>query len=249
MKILFYMNCLTHGGAERVISNLANSFSREHQCVMVTSYPVDNEYTLCNGIKRVYLSNNREQFFLIRNIKLINGLRKTIKKEKPNVIVSFMAEPNFRLLLASLFNKRVKKVVSVRNDPAKEYSSLFSRFLAKSLFKTANCIVFQTDDARSFFSSNIAKKSVILPNAVESSFFSKKYTGKRKNIVSVGRLTEQKNFGLLISAFADLSELIDDDLIIYGDGPERQTLERIIIEKKLESRVTLPGVVDRKSVV
>ena len=38
MKIMFYINSIHHGGAERVITNLANEFSKDNEVVLVTSF-------------------------------------------------------------------------------------------------------------------------------------------------------------------------------------------------------------------
>ncbi len=60
-------------------------------------------------------------------------------------------------------------------------------------------------------------------------------------IIAMGRLVENKNFGLLIDAFAASS--IAGKLIIIGDGPLRADLERQIADHGLEDRVILPGFV------
>jgi|AntRauTorckE6833_2_1112554.scaffolds.fasta_scaffold06981_3 glycosyltransferase involved in cell wall biosynthesis len=69
-------------------------------------------------------------------------------------------------------------------------------------------------------------------------------TGYR-NIIGVGRLTDQKNFSLLIDSFADLVKSeINTRLIIFGEGPLRDKLESQIEKLGLRERVTLPGFVD-----
>ena len=46
-KILFHLNCLEHGGAERVVSNLANQFAREgYEVVVATEWQGKEEYQL-----------------------------------------------------------------------------------------------------------------------------------------------------------------------------------------------------------
>lgn len=46
-----------------------------------------------------------------------------------------------------------------------------------------------------------------------------------RRFVAVGRLTRQKNYGLLLRAFARVARA-DDRLVIVGDGPERRRLKR-----------------------
>ena len=71
-----------------------------------------------------------------------------------------------------------------------------------------------------------------------------KIEGKRKNIVSVGRLHEQKNQELLIRAFAKISDKVEDNLIIYGQGELREKIEKLIVELKMETRVKLGGIIE-----
>ncbi len=245
MKILFYINS-THedGGAERVITNLASYFSQNHETVLVTSFPSEWEYPVSNQVKRVNLFPERLNGKLNRNFKLIRELRKCIKDYLPDVVVSFMGEPNFRSCIAKI-GLRTKLIVSVRNDPITEYPGLLGKVTAKLLMPLfADGCVFQTEDAKKWFPNRLQMKSKIIFNSVNSGFFECKYSGVRKNIVACGRLTEQKNHRLLIESFNIIKDQIDDNLLIYGEGHLREDLEKLIEELHLESRVFLKGKTD-----
>ena len=112
MKILFYINILSNGGAERVMANLANHFSIKHDVILVNSFKTKNEYSVNECIKHLYIDANKKGLFL-RNIQRVSFLRKLIKNEKPDLCVSFMAESNFRLLVAS-FGLKTKTIISIR---------------------------------------------------------------------------------------------------------------------------------------
>ena len=242
MKILFYINAIHHGGAERVICNLATQFS-EHgdDCILTTSFRDNWEYHFGEKVRRIALFESQLNYgFLRRNISLIRRLRKILKIEKPDVVVSFMAEPNFRTLIATR-GLNVKTIVSVRNDPNKEYPNFIYRFLAKHLYKKADGIVFQTEDAQKWFPKSIQKKSKIIFNQVDEVFYNTIYNGERHDIVTTGRLVAQKNHKMLIRAFAAIADKISDNLIIYGEGELRGELESLIAELHLENRVFLPG--------
>ncbi|CAN5242654.1 glycosyltransferase [soil metagenome] len=58
--------------------------------------------------------------------------------------------------------------------------------------------------------------------------------------VAVGRLAPQKNFALMLRAFATAARP-GDTLVIYGDGPERANLSALAVRLNLGDRVTLPG--------
>lgn len=242
MKILFYINAIHHGGAERVICNLATQFSEHGEdCILTTSFRDNWEYPFGEKVRRIALFESQLNYgFLRRNISLIRKLRKILKTEKPDVVVSFMAEPNFRTLIAAR-GLNVKTIVSVRNDPNKEYPNFIYRFLAKHLYKKADGIVFQTEDAQKWFPKSIQKKSKIIFNQVDEVFYNTIYNGERHDIVTTGRLVAQKNHKMLIRAFAAIADKISDNLIIYGEGDLRGELESLIAELHLENRVFLPG--------
>lgn len=240
MKILLYINVLSSGGAERVMSNLANEFSKKNEVILVNSYKTENEYKLSSNIKHIYLDDNVQTNFLRKNISRINKLRTIIKKERPDIAISFMAEPNFRLLLANMFLP-FKTIISIRNDPTKEYPNILFKTLAKILFLKADGIVFQTNDAKSFFSKKIQKKSKIIYNPIKSDFYKNKSLNIGTDIVAVGRLTSQKNHNLLIDSFYKISSEIKDNLYIYGDGELKTELQNKINKLNLSNRVFLMG--------
>lgn len=243
MKIFFYINSLCHGGAERVICNLASQFADDgNECVLITSFSDECEYALNEKVKRVSLYDKPLKGKISRNIKLVKRIRKYLKEGNPDVIVSFMAEPNFRTIVAAR-GLSVKTIISVRNDPNKEYPNFIFRFLAKSLYKRADGVVFQTEDAKSWFPKKIQEKSKIIYNQVDDVFFQTRYDGVRRNIVTTGRLVPQKNHELLIRAFALIADKVDDDLYVYGEGELRGKLESLVKELNLEKRVFLPGVI------
>lgn len=243
IKILFYINTISNGGAERVIVNLANSFSeKDYEVVLVTSHYSSNEYPLKSKVKRLTLEKtNLKQSFIKKNITRVYRLRKICKQERPDIVVSFMAEANFRAIIATMF-LGIKTLISVRNDPNKEYSKKIYRLLAKLLYPFASGLVFQTEEAKKWFSKRIQKKSKVILNHVDEKFYQTNYTGRRKNIVTVGRLEPQKNHKLLIEAFAGIAnDFPNENLVIYGEGSQKEILMNLVKRHDLEGRVFFMG--------
>lgn len=243
MKLLFYINAIHQGGAERVIVNLANQFAEKgDEVTLVTSFEDYWEYPVSDKVTRYSFEQRdfEKEGFLRQNIKWTLKLRNTIKKYNPEVVISFMAEPNFRTILASA-GLRVKTIISVRNDPDKEYPNFVYRMLAKILYLFSDGIVFQTEDAKKWFSSSIQRKSRIIYNQVDRKFYGCLNDGESKAIITCGRLVEQKNQTMLIEAFSRIADIVEENLYIYGEGELRAKLEKQIKDKKLEDRVFLPG--------
>jgi glycosyltransferase involved in cell wall biosynthesis len=65
--------------------------------------------------------------------------------------------------------------------------------------------------------------------------------GEPPVVVSVGRLAEQKDFGTLLRAFAQVRQDRDARLVILGEGPERGSLEALVTELGLDGAAALPG--------
>lgn len=242
-KFLFYINAIHHGGAERVIVNLANKFSsKNYEVVLVTSFYDKEEYTLNSKVKRLSLEDKEiNASFFKRNFNRTLKLREICKSEKPDIVVSFMAEANFRSIIATMF-LGIKTLISVRNDPNKEYPNVLFRFMAKILYPFASGCVFQTEDAKRWFSKKVQRKSKIIMNQVDDEFYQINYNGERKNIVAVGRLEPQKNHKLLIKAFSMIAnDFPEEKLIIYGGGSLYNELVKYVDGLGLTARVIFKG--------
>lgn len=247
LKIAFCINSLRRGGAERVLTILANTLSeRRFDCSVITSFEKPGEeYELNCGVHRFVLdSGNPSSGKVMRNLNRIARLRKICKEQEFDVLVSFMGEPNIRSLFATA-GLRTKTIVSVRNDPRREYAGRLLGALSKSLFHKADWVVFQTSQAASFFSGAVRKKSSVILNPVGDNFFSVRPNLGSKVVVTCGRLVPQKNHQLLIKAFELAIELNEHwALEIVGSGPLRDELEAFVAERNLENHIHFVGETD-----
>ena len=179
-----------------------------------------------------------------RNYNRRKKLLQYIEDKKPDIIISLLPEPTFRLM--SLRNKiKIPIIISVRNDPKVEYSSKLYYILMRILYREADGFIFQTNDAKSYFSKDIQEKGIIIPNPINENFLNidnEPRIKKENTIINVGRLAEQKNQKMLINAFKKLDEKYKDyRLKIFGEGNLRETLNNQINELGLNNRVLLEG--------
>lgn len=248
MKILFCIGSMNKGGAERVIANLANFLIKENEVGIAITINDTPKYELNKDIKfftldkKIECSNN----IIFRNIKRIKSLKNIIATFNPNIIISFLPEPSYRVLLLRRLNK-IPVIVSVRNDPKIEYKSKLSKLIMKLLYPIADGFVFQTTEAKEYFCKRIQEKSIIIPNPLKEEFVQRPiYSGEReKKIITVGRLEKQKNHRLLIEAYKDIANKIEEyKLMIYGEGSLRQELENQIKDLNLKDKVILAGEVN-----
>ena len=241
MKILFYIDTIGFGGAERVIANLANQLlSKGCQTLVITTFRMEKEYSLDPRVTRYSMDKEYNAPFWKRNAMLLCRLRKVLRMENPDVAIAFLPESIFRLAIAS-WGFGITKIYSVRSDPRFVYRTRAYKLLAKLLLPSASGFVFQTEEAKEFFPPSIKKKSTIIFNQVAEEFYDVSIPVVRTGIVATGRLVPPKDHFLLVDAFELIKDRIGDNLTIYGDGPLRDKLHDYIISKGLQDRVLLPG--------
>ena len=246
MKIAFYISSLGKGGAERVITNVANYFASDdkNEVYLILERPTIN-YKVDKNVNITVLDKKVKKYNLIskkiRYIKYYFKLKKLFKVINPDIIVSFLAVPSFMAILSKTNTSKI--IVGVRNDPKTEYTTFLKKKMMLHLYPRADGFVFQTNDAKDYFKNIISCKQTIIYNAISQDFINYRTDAqKEKKIVAVGRLHWQKNYPLLINAFEILLKKHDDyKLIIYGEGDERNKLQSLINSKNLNSKVDLAG--------
>lgn len=241
-KVLFVNSSLSGGGSERVMTLLANQFSKigyDTEMILLREGK-DDTYIVDDKIKLVrctYRFKNK----LFKLFSRIIQLRKEIKKN--DYIISFMSDINLCTIFSGLgLNKKI--VVSERADPLYSGRSKFQFFLERKLYPKAHKVVLQTDYVKRYFTGKVLEKAVVIPNPISDNLPKKNLNKNNKIIVAAGRLIEQKNFKLLINAFYKFSlKNKDYKLLIYGEGCLREELENQVKKLDLENKVQLPGYV------
>ncbi len=221
-KIMFHINSLGKGGAERVVSLLSGEFVKDNiQVIIATEWVEAEEYPISDKIKRIHVGLNEKQetaSSLAKQWYRVANLRKAIKEEKPDMVLSFCIKANYRATMATT-GMRVPVITSVRSDPKIDYVGKKNEIVNKLFFNKAEGCVFQTEEAQSFFDEVLQKKSTIICNPVNEKFLNAKRETPVKKIVCVGRLVKSKNQMLLIKAFEQVLKLHPDyQLYFYGDG-------------------------------
>src|SRR5690625_1058996 len=239
-SITIIINTLAHGGAERVTITLAEWFSNKKYNVNIITFDrAEKEYNLDPSVKRISLDKYQGK------IKKIFKLRNLLKSSDSDIVL-VMGVPLLIYFFPAIVGLGIPYVVSERNDPNYFDGKKLTKYISRLFLQFSDGVVFQTKQAKEFYSKRIKKRSTIIPNPLMSENLPAPYKGKReKKIVSVGRLVKQKNHILLIRAFKNISEEHPEyKLEIYGEGPERANLENEIEILGLKNKVTLPGVHD-----
>jgi len=248
-KVLFHLTSFEQGGAERVISNLSGRLAEDgYDVVVTTQWEGPNEFKLNEKVKRIDVGLGEKDAKANRIVKafarLIN-LRKAIRDEKPDVVISFLKKNNYRALLANMGN-RIPNIIAVRNDPKSDYVSKMDKYLIPLLFPRAEGAVFQTEEQRDFFTKSLSGISEVILNPVHNKYILKELPAqKEKMVIHSGRLVGFKNQEMLVRAFIKVHEKHPDyKLLIYGrdslDGT-KEKLESIISRNNADEYVKLMG--------
>ena len=242
MHIAVVTRNMCGGGAERVIAQLLGKWSEKGiKCSLVCMHPQAAFYTFpettqCYDVPDFSENPN------IDKIKKYKHLRKLLKQIKPDVVLSMPEEIGIYAVLAML-GSGIPMVVSERNNPWVMPNKKISRIARRMAYPFAKGLIFQTQQAAAFFPKSQQRKGIVLPNPLDASRLPPVYMGERKKtVVSAGRLENQKNFFLLIEAFALFYKTHPSyKLVIYGEGILRNELEAFAKERLPENAWCMPG--------
>ncbi|BAY74820.1 group 1 glycosyl transferase [Nostoc linckia NIES-25] len=253
MKITLIINSLTYGGAERIMSLMANYWSAKGWKITLLTFDENKipDFSLNSDITYIPLAiaekSPNTMIGIWNNLKRIRILRNAIINSDPDVVISFMSRINITTLLATRW-LNIPVIVSERSNPEKSYLGWNWQHLRKWTYSFADKIVFQTQRARDYFPVKLQNKSCIIPNMVvlpaikkhsEDNFFTK------RSLIAMGRFVPEKGFDLLLEAFAKLKDNYPEwTLTILGDGKLRPELECLRNELGLSDRVYFPGMVN-----
>lgn len=260
-KIAFYLPNLNNGGGQKVILNLMQGLEHEHFEVYLLLGSVQGEYLqhIPNHVNVVNI-NARQQVFAIVN------LAKRLKDIKPHILFSHGLGCNINVLLIKRICGFQTKIITIEHnkmdmflEERRKFSFLRKRlfdlryFLAGFLYRDIDAVIAVSaavaEDVRKYYPIEAQLKVIYNPiiiddiirksyEAIGDAFFCNK---TEQIILAVGRLASEKRYDLLIEAFALVNKEIKCKLVILGDGPEKNKLQKLIIDLGLCDSVYLAG--------
>jgi len=264
MLIALFVPSLRGGGAERVVVTLANALVQRGFKVDILLVKAEGPY-----LSEVSSAVNVIDFGRSRLFLSLLDLVRYLRSRKPTTLFSFMRHANLVALLAKkISGGNARLVVSERTDglasirEKKEYFFYRLKFFIRYLYLSADAIHavscgvaescakelnLRLDSIRVVYNPVVTQQFLAMSYAkVDFSWFSK---DGRPLILSVGRLTEQKDFATLIQAFALVRLKINARLLILGDGNLRSDLDLLIADHNLQQSILIQGFVDNPFVL
>ena len=248
-KVLLVIPHLGGGGAERVIANLARGLDQDHFVVhLCIIAPHDaSGHTFPSSVFIHALGARRVRSGARNLLRLIWSL-------KPAVILAGMAHLNLLVLLLKPFLPRPSRIIVRQNGSLAGCKHL--RWF-RVLYPKADAIVCQTAAMAAEVSTSLKTYNAhVLPNPVDVIQIRRRplssprlWEGPGPHLLAVGRLSHEKGFDLLLSAFSAFRSLFpSSDLVILGEGRERPSLERLAHILGLRDAVRMPGYVQEPAI-
>jgi glycosyltransferase involved in cell wall biosynthesis len=266
MKVFYWSPHINHIATIKAVLNSATSLSEYgHNKYDVRIINTNGEWNNFKSekVKFINLSSNiyfntfpingfiksRLSYFYIF-FRFFFSLKKLIKNEKPEFLIIHLIT-SLPLILLILFNFKTKFILRISGFPKLNFiRRLIWRLASKKLYLVTTPTKLTLDYLKN--SKVIDKnKIVLLKDPVfrirqiahfKNEKINENFQLDKKYIVSIGRLTYQKNFNLLIESFYQIKNIYNDyKLIIIGEGEEREKLELLINSLNMKNDVFLTG--------
>lgn len=266
-KIAFITQNLYFGGVQRVVSRLANHLAENNYVSIIVfekkpiAFDIDERvkiHTLPEKALSALVLSKRDVGLTLKagedlyNYR-ISKLKDMIKNVDADVFVSFEDYNNLIGIEAiKSICKDKKLIVSSRVSIEYQYNDSLAHLLGydfyihriKELYKRADIVVSVSEGVKNEL-KRLGVESVVIENGIdinEINTLAREDTEFKDYIVNVGRLyNKQKGQEDLIKAFAMIKDAIKEDMIIIGDGPDREYLNGMINAFGLEGQIKIIG--------
>lgn len=233
MNILFVISSISIGGEQRVASIITDQLISKGHSVDIATFQINKKsFEFNNKVKINCIGNSSG---LPKNLTRIKDIRNLIKTNNYDVVIGFAIIPAILCSLASI-GLKTPVVVCERNDPG--IYKKFWKVVRWFAYKFSSGAIFQTSEARDYFDKKITLDSTIIPNPLNIKNPPEPSLPRNKRIVNTARLTDAKNQKLLIEAFGKIERVFPEyTLAIYGDGPKKNELQKLINSMNLDHKV------------
>ena len=244
------------GGAEAMVATLLAQLDRSKFELTLVLLDGKMHFPVPPDVKTVVLRAPRLKF-------AVPELVMFLLRDKPDIVMSHMSLANIVALVArGLARERPAVLCVEHNTPTVEYrygsrTQRLIPMLMRATYRSADAIVsVSRSSARDlehllgvpYRPVHVIYNPIVSPALVASAAESVDHPwfsdGRSKVVLSVGRLTRQKNYGLLLEAFSHvLAREERARLVILGEGELRGELEGQAEALEIERFVDLPGFV------
>ena len=246
MRLTLVIWSLSCGGAERVLSRMANHWAARGREVTLLTFDGSEPpfFELHPAVRHRPLDLTMSRASVRGLTKLLRILRRAIRESAPRAVISFMDHTNVLVLLATR-GLGLPVIVMEQTSPAHRAIGRKWNVLRRWTYPWATRLVVLHRDVLQYFAAPVRRKGRVVPNPVAAPPAARAAPrGRRRpnTVAAMGRLGPEKGFDVLLRAFADVApECPEWSLVIWGEGGLRGELERLRDELGLGGRAFLPG--------
>jgi glycosyltransferase involved in cell wall biosynthesis len=255
-KLTLVISSLSSGGAQRVVTLLAKGFiERGYDITVITLSGKDTDfYRLPEGVSRLALGimgvSPTPLHAVWNNLYRLLILRRAIQSTQPDVVISHLSTTNI-LTILSLIKTDHPIIVTEHCDSRMLSDGKVWEMLRHLTYPHASMVVSVSQGVDEGFDwlpktkrAVIYNPLVIIEDAKYPISFPEGADPDKPWITSMGRLTHQKGFDFLLSAFRKVADKYPDwQLLILGQGELRPQLEDMAKNLGLSGRVIFPGAI------
>lgn len=252
MKILHLLVSGNIGGIEVLIKDIILKSKEDNiACFMF------DEGTIYNSI----VEKKKDKVFSLKKLKLkhkIHAIEQYCIKNNIDVIVLHHEGIKNNYIYYALYRKLKRnnvKFVRYMHSAYDGFYNKYNNFIIKKIYhiliqktlSVSDLIIYISNSVKKSFNDNFRlnyPKECVIYNGIDERFFvnQKEKNENLKNIIYVGRLSKVKGVDILINAIENVrKDNININLDIVGDGQERQSLENMVLEKKMTPNVRFLG--------
>ncbi|HMC00860.1 MAG TPA: glycosyltransferase family 4 protein [Flavobacteriaceae bacterium] len=242
-RIVFIIPSLTAGGAERVVTILANNLVGIYDVEIIQLYNNKPFYHLDGKVslqycKKNYNSNSNWFKSIFNHIYMIRRVCSFTKDH--DIVIGFTTTCNVYAIIASKFSQ-IPCIISERINPKYSVENWFWNFIRKRTYPKSDKVIVQTNDVKTYYNRFIKENKLkVIPNPIDPELLKQvDINYKKENIIlTIGRFSKQKNHKLLIKAFSNIPH--DNwKLLIIGDGQEKQAYKDLICKLQQEKSILI----------
>ena len=248
MRICFlHVGFLNAGGIERAVSMLSNALCEEENVEIFSLgliRPKENVYKLDERVTDSSLYDFKTT--IASAILKYKAIQKTVKYIKMNNIdiVVGCGSPYFLLSVIAAKLCGIKSICWEHTNPKIVNEFRFQKQVRRFGLKLSDANVVITKKALSFYNLRRKRSNFLIYNPIDKALIKEKviYNNASKKIISVGRLQKVKNYDLVVQLCKKLVKKFPEwSWDIYGDGGEKEHLQKLIDENEVSGFLTLKG--------
>ena len=249
-KLIIFIPSIEDGGVEKNLFEVSNYLSKKKYSLEILTCNNNMSSKFSKEVKFIGTKNifwhNKNRFIKYIACLLILFFTLITRKNKP-LVFAFQANI-YAVIISKLLNTKI--ITRSNSAPSGWSKNYIKNLIYKFFINLANDVMVNSIEFKKSFEKKFHVKVTCIYNPFNKNFIITKLKNKKKlkffkknylNIISVGRLTDQKDHLTLLKSIKLLESEFKIKVIIIGKGTTKKLLQNYISDNKLKDKVKLLG--------